>query len=291
MPRRSILSTSERDSLLVLPDTQDELIRHYTFNDNDLAIIRQHRKSANKLGFALLLCYMRYPGVILGVDDKPFVPLLRMVATQLKVPEDCWGEYAQREQTRREHLVELQNTFGFQTFTLRYYRPAVHSLADLAWQTDKGIVLATALVENLRQQHVLLPTLNVIERICAEAITQANKRIYAALTDSLSAVHRKRMDELLKCKEGSKTTWLVWLRLSSTKPNSRHMLEHIDRLKIWQALKLPKGIEQKINQNRLLKIAREGGQMASADLARFEAQRRYATLVALAIESIATVTE
>ena len=29
MPRRSILSAAERTSLLALPDTQDELIRHY----------------------------------------------------------------------------------------------------------------------------------------------------------------------------------------------------------------------------------------------------------------------
>ncbi len=30
MPRRSILSAAERESLLALPDTKDELIRHYT---------------------------------------------------------------------------------------------------------------------------------------------------------------------------------------------------------------------------------------------------------------------
>lgn len=41
MPRRSILSAAERESLLALPDTEDELIRHYTFNESDLAIIRQ----------------------------------------------------------------------------------------------------------------------------------------------------------------------------------------------------------------------------------------------------------
>ena len=31
MPRRSILSAAERESLLALPDTKDELIRHYKF--------------------------------------------------------------------------------------------------------------------------------------------------------------------------------------------------------------------------------------------------------------------
>jgi len=29
MPRRSILSAAERENLLALPDTNDELIRHY----------------------------------------------------------------------------------------------------------------------------------------------------------------------------------------------------------------------------------------------------------------------
>jgi len=46
-----------------------------------------------------------------------------------------------------------------------------------------------------------------------------------------------------------------------------------------------------VHQNRLLKIAREGGQMTPADLARFESIRRYATLVALVIECMATVTD
>lgn len=42
MPRRSILSAAERESLLALPDTKDELIRHYTFSESDLSIIRRH---------------------------------------------------------------------------------------------------------------------------------------------------------------------------------------------------------------------------------------------------------
>ncbi len=81
MPRRSILSAAERESLLALPDTKDELIRHYTFSESDLSIIRQRRGPANRLGFAVQLCYLRFPGVILGVDEPPVPPLLRLVAT------------------------------------------------------------------------------------------------------------------------------------------------------------------------------------------------------------------
>ncbi len=57
MPRRSILSAAERESLLALPDSKDDLIRHYTFSDTDMSIIRLRRGPANRLGFAVQLCY------------------------------------------------------------------------------------------------------------------------------------------------------------------------------------------------------------------------------------------
>ncbi len=96
MPRRSILSATERERLLALPDAKDELIPHYTFNDADLSRIRQHRGAANRLGFAVQLCYMRYPGIALTADAEPDAPLLRIVADQLKLPGDIWNDYGQR---------------------------------------------------------------------------------------------------------------------------------------------------------------------------------------------------
>jgi hypothetical protein len=127
---------------------------------------------------------------LLGVDAEPSPHLLKMVANELKVPCEAWSDYGrQRAETRREHLLELQATYAFQSFTtLSNYRDAVHSLGELAMQSDKGIVLASALADSLRSKGVLLPTVDVMERICAEAITRANKRIYAALSDPLTRV-------------------------------------------------------------------------------------------------------
>lgn len=100
MPRRSILSATERESLFTIPAVGDELIRLYTFNEADLALIRQHRGAQNRLGFAVLLCYMRYPGILLGVDAEPSPHLLTMVANELKVPREAWNDYGrQRAET------------------------------------------------------------------------------------------------------------------------------------------------------------------------------------------------
>lgn len=289
MPRRTVLSSTEREGLFALPDNQNDLIQQYTFSESDLSIIRQHRGAANRLGFAVQLCYMRYPGVILGIHEKPFPSLLNLVANQLKVSPNVWEEYGKREQTRREHLAELQSIFGFQTFSMEYYQQFVNSLADLAWQTDKGIVWAAALVQAFRAQQILLPTINVIERICAEAITNASRRIYSSLTECLSKEHLQRLNALLALRENSKTTVLAWLRESPGAAKARHILEHIERLKAIRVLDLPDGLDKMIHQNRLLKLAREGRQMTAHDLSKFEPNRRYATIIAIILEAHATV--
>lgn len=289
MPRRSILTDSERDSLLALPDNQEDLVRYYSFSESDLSIIRQHRGIANRIGFAVQLCYMRYPGIILGVNENPHSEILRFVAAQLNEPADRWNEYGQRFQTRREHLVELQAIFKFETFGTEHYRAAVESLEDLAWQTDKGILLAEALVKYFRSQSILLPSINVIERICAEANTRSTRKIYFALTEKHTSEHLRGLDSLLALQPDSKITTLSWLRQPTGSAKARHLLEHIKRLQATRELGLPNGLEKVIHQNRLLKIAREGRQMTPQDLVKFEKSRRYATLTALVLEIQATI--
>ena len=230
MPRRSILPAAERASLLALPDSEDELIRHYTFGESDLSLIRQRRGDANRLGVAVQLCLLRFPGQGLLPDAVVPVSLLQWIGRQLRIDPACWPQYAEREETRREHLLELRAYLGMEPFGLAHYRQGVLVTTELALQTDKGIMLASSVLDSLRHRHILLPALDVIERICAEAITRANRRIYKALVEPLSDAHRHRLDNLLKRRDNSKMTWLAWLRQSPAKPNSRHMLEHIERL-------------------------------------------------------------
>ena len=47
------------------------------------AVIRSHRGVENRLGFAVLLAYMRFPGVLLGVDEDPAPTVLAGIASQL----------------------------------------------------------------------------------------------------------------------------------------------------------------------------------------------------------------
>ena len=64
MPRRSILSATERASLLALPESQDDRIRFDPFGESDLALIRQRRGDANRIGFAVPLAGTRTTGLV-----------------------------------------------------------------------------------------------------------------------------------------------------------------------------------------------------------------------------------
>ena len=108
MPRRSILSAAERAEIYAPPDSAEEMTTRYEFNAQDLAVIRSHRGSQNRLGFAVQLAYMRFPGVMLAVDEEPAGAVLEMVAAQLNIGPEGWGDYGARAETRREHLVELE---------------------------------------------------------------------------------------------------------------------------------------------------------------------------------------
>jgi hypothetical protein len=175
MPRRALLSALERDRLLAVPDDRDELIRHYTLSEHDHSLIRQRRGDANRLGFAVQLCLLRYPGQGLVVDAAVPSALLTWIGRQLDLAPACWAQYSQREETRREHLLELRAYLGLTPFSRSHFRQAVRALTAVAMQTDKGVVLAGQALDHLRRQHVIIPSIEVVERVCAEALTHANR--------------------------------------------------------------------------------------------------------------------
>ena len=254
-------------------------------------MIRQKRGDANRLGFAVQLCYFRFPGIVLDASREPSSVILKWVSSRLGIDEEKWGEYGKREQTRREHLSELCDKFEYKMFNRDHYRVALRMLTESAMENDRGIALATKLIESLRKKSIILPAMGTIDRACGEAMARANRTVFSMMTDSLTDEHRKGLDGLLDPREGMNVSRLAWLRQEAMTPNSRRILEHIDRLKYWKSLNLPKGLGENINRNRLLRIAREGARMQVGDFSKFEPKRRYATLAALAVESMESITD
>jgi Domain of unknown function (DUF4158) len=57
MPRRELLTPTERVQLFAFPSDEGELIRLATLARGDLTYIRQHRGDHNRLGLAIQMVY------------------------------------------------------------------------------------------------------------------------------------------------------------------------------------------------------------------------------------------
>lgn len=290
MALRKILSEKEKENLIESPFLKEDIIRWYTLTESDIIIIEQNcRGTANKLGFAIQLCYLRFPGKVLKSNETPNSFLLQYVCEQFNINPSVWEKYAVRDVTRREHITLIRKIFGFKTYSEFEQEASLKYIHDKALQTDRAVIIAEEFVTYLRTSKIQLPSINTIERLCSEALINAEKQIYDTLSSSLSDHQKYLLDALLNLQEKSSISRLNWLKQSPQAVNSKFLLMHIKRLKSIKEINLPKDIGKNIHQNRLLKIAREGRQMTPQHLRDFEKSRRYATLVAILLETKASI--
>src|ERR1700739_3344290 len=94
--RRQQLTEAQITALLDPPTDQRELVRHYTLSAADLAAIRRCRGDHNRLGHALMLCYLRYPGRPLKAGERPQRPLLLFIAEQIDALPESIEDYLPR---------------------------------------------------------------------------------------------------------------------------------------------------------------------------------------------------
>ena len=291
MALRELLSSSQREALEAIPVDRAGLIEHYVLSDQDLSLIRRRRGAQNRLGLAVQLSLLRYPGHALQPNETPPTELLNFLARQLDLSSTAWASYAHRDETRREHLAELQAHYGLRSFGIGPYRSLAAWLMPTALQTNRGVVLVRASIDELRRRSVIVPRLAVLERLCAEVIVRSERQLFEILTRDLSDGQRLELDALLTPRGNSKFSTFTWLRSPPGGPTAQNILSHIERLRHIRSLELRPDLGQLIHQNRLLQIAREGVTTTAQHLARFDTSRRYGTLVPILLEASSTLTD
>ena len=101
MAHRTILTPKQREVLFGFPADEPRLLKHYTLSDEDLDHIGQRRRPRNRLGFALQLCALRYPGRALLPEELIPAEITRFLAAQLGLKDADLDAYAAREETRQ----------------------------------------------------------------------------------------------------------------------------------------------------------------------------------------------
>jgi len=291
MQPRQLLSPSVRAAYFGPPTDAAGIVRHYTFTPEDLALIGQRRRDPNRLGFAVLLAYLRFPGRVLGPDDEPPADMLVYLGGQLGISADALALYAQREETRREHLAELQAYLGVRPFGREDYRSTAEVALEEATGTDRGDALVAAMIDHLRRQRVLLPAPAVLERIGLAARARARRQAHQALIAGLDPDCRARLERLLAVDVLRWRTPFSWIRNWPEAPAQKNLDGLVERLQAVRVLGIEPDREQRIHRARYAAIARETAILDAQHVSRFDEPRRLATLVVFAREMEALLTD
>jgi hypothetical protein len=169
------------------PTEQRDLVRHFTLSEADLGAIRRRRGDHNRLGYALMLCYLRHPGRALRSGERPPPTLLAFVAEQIGVLPDAVDEYLAAERNRQRHAVECQEQLRLRPFGKRAAAELESALLPQAIEDDRLARLAELAMETCRQSRIVVPSPAALERLCAKLRHQARGEVYRRLTDGLTA--------------------------------------------------------------------------------------------------------
>jgi TnpA family transposase len=280
MHYRPLLKSSQWADLIGIPSDEQALIRHYTLSGEDVDRALAKRGQRNQLGFAVQLCLMRFPGRVLGQGETPPSAVLAYVAQQIDVAPVVFTDYARRDETRREHALEIQHYLGLRSAGRQDRRAAILSAAAAASATDKGLPIAEAMVEQLRSRSVLLPSAVRLDRIGRAGRALARRRANAALLDGLPAAQLTAIDNLLARDPEIGQTRFGWLRACPEAPGADNLIALIERLDFVRRLGIDASRRGRIHPERWNQMVREGEVTPSWLAADFNAGRRRATIVA-----------
>ena len=142
------LNPEQRHALTQIPSdlSERDIARYYTFTEKERALINRRRRASNRLGFAVQLALLKFPGrTLMEVKDVPR-PVLIAIAEQIDVPASAFASYGERENTLYEHLDELRRECGFRSCSWREYLLVARSLLADAMESDRPLPLSARTV-------------------------------------------------------------------------------------------------------------------------------------------------
>lgn len=291
MPRRRALTEAQLETLLALPTNEAALIQHWTLSTADLTTIERRRRSHNRLGFAVQLCALRYPGRLLRPGEVIPPNALRFVAEQIGAEPKAIAAYGARFQTRYQQLDALRATFGFSDFSPVRRRDILAWLLPVALATTNASSIATTLMDELRRRHLIVPGPFIVEQMVAAVTALAERHVAHQLTRGLLPAQREALDTLLAIKEGTSMSVLAWVRQPPGAPGHRALARLVQQIAALRAITLDPACAEGVHTERLRKLAREGARFTAQHLRALSPLRRYATLVATVLDTITRLTD
>jgi TnpA family transposase len=287
----SILSPQARAAIFDPPTQLEEVQRRYVLTPDDLALVKQRRRSYNRLGFAVQLTLVHDLGRLLRPGERLPNALIEVVAEQLGTEPAVFELYAKRDETRREHAADIMALLGLRNSRQSDYRTLILAAERCAAGTERGEPIVRAIISDLKARRVLVPAPAHIERGALAGRARARQQSYRDLIRDLDEPTRQSLEALLATQADEDRTLHGWVSEVPEGPKIKNLSGVVARLEVLRRIRLHDDRRKVIHANRYGIIAREAKTTHARALRDYAPDRRLATLAAFTIERQAALTD
>ncbi len=262
----------------VFPYSREQLASVAKFSDRDLEEIKQRRHDYTRLGFGYQLAFVRLLNWFPAQEPLEIIDeILTFVSLQLGIAEHNIRSYGKRRKTVSEHQEAIRRYLGLRLFSSASAEVEAFAFRE-SYSLEQTGALAARLRDFLKQNQILAPSQDTIQRIIQTQREAARTAIYDQIYQALPDEVRQPLDALLET-DDTPYSLLHFLKQPPGNPSPAAFSKLTDKLERIESTGILTIDMTWLNNNFQRSLARYARQCSLYRLRRLKEERRYAVLV------------
>ncbi len=247
--------------------------------EEDRTVIQRCRGEHNRLGFSYQLMFVKmfnqFPN---QVPMNIQIQLLAFACLQMNCPMELIHAYKKRRQTVAEHQEQIRNYLNLNRFDKITIEKVNAFLFSEAQRTEHTSILLAKTERFLKEQQILQPARDTLERLIITQRQKARQFIYETLLSSLTEGQCASLEELLKV-DDSRFSHLQQLKQAPAKPSPKALITLTRKLELIQSIGIASLDISWLNNNYQRSLAKYVMRCSAKRLRELQAPYRYTALV------------
>ncbi|WP_341792643.1 MULTISPECIES: Tn3 family transposase [unclassified Rickettsia] len=255
------------------------VIQLATLSEQDRSVIQKCRGQHNRLGFAYQLMFVKvfnyFPNQAL-LEIQP--QIITFAVLQLGIKTELINAYQKRQQTVSEHQQQIRDYLRLSSFDKSAIAQVSEFLFIEAQRTDHVSILLIKAEQFLKEQCILQPARDTLERLIIMQRQKARQFIYDKILTNLTEVQSKHLDDLLKTDE-SRISPLQQLKQPPAKPSPKALIALTQKLELIHVIDIAKLDTNWLNNNYQRSLTKYVLRCSAKRLRDLQASYRYTALI------------
>jgi len=277
----NILNPEERQQLSTVPleIREADLVRFFTLDAQDRALIDPFAQPGYRLDQAAHLCLLRWLGWSPEAVDRLPHRALVALCEQLSLPIPSGTLQPPPARTSRQHAQRAREHLGWRTYTADLEPSLRQWLKSLATEHDHGLPLLEALLQHLHREKIVRPGLTRLERFVGTVRATVKAELGQLINQQLTSAQKKQLDNLVTVPAGEVQSSFQYLKETPARASGPELLAVLDRVETIRSFELDQVDLSQMHPNWIKLLAGRAKRRTNWMTARLKPAQRYPLLV------------